>query len=256
MEPGDRKPQAADDLRRRPRWTGARPDPRAADLGAVGPWLLSYVDIISLLVALFVVLLSVSQFDAATYRSVLDSLQSAARNKPMRAVPPLSAPPGAGAMPRATEPAGNAGAAITDALRQGVAAAGMAQMVEIRQRKGAIEMTIRESVLFPSGVADLTAEGERVLASLAPVLAQGSHALSVAGHSDSVPIASDRFPSNWELSSARAASVVRFLIDGGVEPTRLTVLGHGETRPVAGNDTEEGRARNRRVNIILQLPEH
>ncbi len=236
---------------RRSRWVAADVPPPGGDQGVVGPWLLSYVDIISLLVALFVVLLSLSQFDKPAYRSMIDSLQGAARSAPTVTRPQKATP---FPPPFRAEPESDGRDALISSLRDSVAGAGMSEDVDIRQREGGVEISIRESVLFPSGVADLVADGETLLAALAPVFATGDYALSVEGHTDAVPIASDRFPSNWELSSARASSVVRFLIGKDIDPTRLTVVGHGETQPIASNDTAEGRARNRRVNFILQVP--
>lgn len=239
-------------FRGRPRWASADAGAQSsADQGLVGAWLLSYVDIISLLVALFVVLLSLSQYDKPSYRSMIDSLQGAARSAPV-----LKAPPRISPLPisRPEKPAVDRRVAVISSLRDSVAGAGMSDDVDIRQLEGGVEISIRETVLFPSGVADLVTNGEVLLAALSPVFAKGDYALSVEGHTDAVPIASDRFPSNWELSSARASSVVRFLIGKGIDPTRLTVVGHGETQPIATNDTAEGRARNRRVNFILQVP--
>jgi len=86
---------------------------------------------------------------------------------------------------------------------------------------------------------------------VAKVLKDDTHAIRVEGHTDNVPIRNANFPSNWELSAVRASSVVRLFIDGGIGQERLTAVGHGANRPVAGNDTPEGRQRNRRVQIMI-----
>ena len=92
------------------------------------------------------------------------------------------------------------------------------------------------------------------LQKLVPLLSETDYQLVVAGHTDNIPISSPRFPSNWELSSARAGSVVRLFETQGISPGRMQATGFADTRPLARNDTERGRARNRRVELVLQPP--
>jgi chemotaxis protein MotB len=107
--------------------------------------------------------------------------------------------------------------------------------------------------LFPSGKAKLSREGRGALAQVAGVLAEiKERSFQVAGHTDNVPIRNNRFKSNWSLSSARAVAVVQHLIKNGVTSTNLSAAGYGDTQPVASNDTKEGRAQNRRIEIVLQ----
>jgi chemotaxis protein MotB len=131
-------------------------------------------------------------------------------------------------------------------------------------RDGRMVLQLRNDVLFDSGRVDIKKEGKDALAEVARILATlEDRELQVAGHTDNVPIASARFPSNWELSAARALAVVHHLIDRGVKPKLLSAAGYGEHDPVASNDKPEGRARNRRIEIVLmpditelvQLPE-
>jgi len=131
--------------------------------------------------------------------------------------------------------------------------------VTISKLQGKLTVNILDHVLFDSGEADLKPEGEAVLTKVAAILAQHPELkIHVIGHTDNVPIratARPRFPSNWELSTARATAAVRFLTErAGVEPTRLGAVGYGEFRPVTDNTTPEGRARNRRIAITI-LPE-
>jgi chemotaxis protein MotB len=119
----------------------------------------------------------------------------------------------------------------------------------------AVEINAR--VLFAPGQAVLEQNSTRVLEVVAQVLKDNDYPIQVEGHTDSIPIVTDKFPSNWELSAVRASSVVRLLIGSGVEAARLTAVGYGENRPVDSNDTEDGRMRNRRVTVmILSNPEH
>lgn len=93
-----------------------------------------------------------------------------------------------------------------------------------------------------------------MLQQLVPVFNSSQHNVVVVGHTDSVPISSARFPSNWELSSARAGSVVRYLQANGVDGRRLRAVGYADTQPLADNASAEGRARNRRVELVLEAP--
>ena len=92
-----------------------------------------------------------------------------------------------------------------------------------------------------------------MLDKLVPLLARGGHTITVEGHTDNVPISTPQFPSNWELSAARASTVVRHLIARGIPADRLSAVGYADTRPLAANDTEAGRAKNRRVSIIIAV---
>jgi len=128
--------------------------------------------------------------------------------------------------------------------------------VTISQLQGKLTVNILDRVLFDSGEADVKPDGEAVLRKVAGVLAQHPNLkLHVIGHTDNVPIkaaARNRFPSNWELSTARATAAVRFLTEkAGVDPRRMGAVGYGEFRPDADNATPEGRARNRRIAITV-----
>ena len=128
--------------------------------------------------------------------------------------------------------------------------------VTISQLQGKLTVSILDHVMFDSGEADLKPAGAAVLRKVAAVLAQHPNLkIHVIGHTDNVRIkaaARGRFPSNWELSTARATAAVRFLTElAGVDPRRLGAVGYGEFRPVADNTTPEGRARNRRIAIVI-----
>ncbi|MEE8508423.1 MAG: OmpA family protein, partial [Myxococcota bacterium] len=110
-----------------------------------------------------------------------------------------------------------------------------------------------EEILFPSGSASLNSSGTAVLRKVGRRLLELPHTIAVEGHTDDVPVAR-RFPSNWELAAARASSVVRLLIDLGVEPERLKAVSRAEFAPIASNDSAEGRAKNRRIEIQLDAP--
>jgi chemotaxis protein MotB len=128
--------------------------------------------------------------------------------------------------------------------------------VTISQLQGKLTVNILDRVMFDSGEADLKSDGAAVLRKVAGILAAHPNLkIHVIGHTDNVPIrasARSRFPSNWELSTARATAAVRFLTENaGVDPRRLGAVGYGEFRPVADNSTPDGRARNRRIAITI-----
>ncbi|MEZ4288130.1 MAG: OmpA family protein [Polyangiales bacterium] len=137
---------------------------------------------------------------------------------------------------------------MLDKLR-GLIDAGKLRVRIVRNR---MVVELREAVLFPSGKAELSKEGAAVIAELGPVLSSiDKREFQVGGHTDNVPIQTAQFPSNWELSSARAIVVLKLLIESGMAPTRLSGAAYADTQPVATNDTAEGRAQNRRIEIAL-----
>ena len=128
--------------------------------------------------------------------------------------------------------------------------------VQIKEMKDRLTVTMVDQILFPSGSAEVGKKGKAVLDKVVTILkdVKGKR-IEVDGHTDNVPIVSvlkKRFPTNWELSTARATEVVRYLQEeGGLDPQRLSAAGFGEYMPVASNDTEEGKHKNRRIEIVL-----
>ncbi len=124
--------------------------------------------------------------------------------------------------------------------------------LEIEELKGRLQVRALDQILFDPGSAEIKPQGRAVLAKVAKQMGKvADRTVRVEGHTDDRPIKTERFPSNWELSVARAATVARFLSENGIEPTRLEAVGYGEFRPIAANDTAESRARNRRIEIVL-----
>src|SRR5690606_13433604 len=126
--------------------------------------------------------------------------------------------------------------------------------IEIIRKQESISFRINSEILYSSADADLSLEGLAVMRKLLPVLKGSEYTITVEGHTDAVPVRRGQYPSNWELSSARAGRVVRYLGANGVSSTRLRAIGYADTRPLADNNTEQGRASNRRVEIILEQP--
>ena len=123
--------------------------------------------------------------------------------------------------------------------------------VEVSRVAEGIKLRVEDRLLFPTAAAELTAEGEALVQRLMEVIQRHDGEVAVEGHTDSRPIQTSEFPSNWVLSSARAIAIVHALERAGVEPQRLRAVGLADTRPLASNDTGEGRAQNRRVEVII-----
>src|SRR5262249_35176364 len=127
-----------------------------------------------------------------------------------------------------------------------------AGQLKVVMRGGRMLLELRNDVLFDSGRTDLKEEGKKTLAAVAGVLRTlPDRRFQVAGHTDNVKIQTARFPSNWELSTAPAVEVVKLLVDAGMDPRNVSAAGYGEFAPVESNDTPEGRAKNRRIEIAL-----
>lgn len=126
--------------------------------------------------------------------------------------------------------------------------------IEVSVRPDAVNLEIRDNILFTPASAELTATGHELLDALAATLNALPYALSIEGHTDNIPIQTALYPSNWELSAARATRVTRHLIEQGVAAERIRAIGYADTRARADNSSVEGRARNRRVSLVLRMP--
>ena len=224
-------------------------------------WLVSYADFITLLFAFFVVMYAISQVNEGKYRVLSDALLQAFKPTDR---PPASLPP---EPLRSSQPAVELPIKLpADATRRRVEAKMKGIADDIRKvleplvKEGQVRVTesargiaveINASVLFAPGQAELNEGSVRSLVAVARVLAGAENAIEVEGHTDNAPIGTPLFPSNWELSAARASRVVRLFTQAGVAPERMAAIGYGEYRNVDTNGTPEGKARNRRVTVMI-----
>lgn len=232
-------------------------------------WLVSYADFITLLFAFFVVMYAISSVNEGKYRVLSDSLVNAFKNvaptsaDPLRNDQPLAGTaskqillPTPSAMPL-SKPSPQVEAqtrkmqSMASNIKQSLGALIDKGKVRVTQSKRGIAVEISDSILFDLGHAELQSPSVAVLRAVADMVKDSDNLIQVEGHTDNQPIRSSQFPSNWELSSARAASVVRLFVEAGVAPQRLVVLGYSDQRPMESNDKEPGRARNRRVTLNI-----
>jgi len=228
-------------------------------------WLISYADFVTLLFAFFVVMYSISSVNEGKYKTFSDSLSIAFASRPGSASTGI-APNQQEQMLKAlvdnrTARMGEQQRKIQERMKKlesGISQVMLSMinqgLVGVSQSKRGVVIDISASSLFKTGDATLQPEVLDVLRQVAAVLSREDQPIEVEGHTDDVPIKTVQFPSNWELSSARASSVTRMLIDNGVQAKRLAVVGLAENQPLAPNDSPENRARNRRVTITILSP--
>jgi chemotaxis protein MotB len=264
-------------------------------------WAIPYGDLITLLLAFFVVMYAISSVNEGKFRVLSDSLNAAFRGSPKSLTPlqvgektrgsgadiqmsiveqsmiegqprnmleaiSVEGEAGKGAGPKPFPGAGQTGHAqplpgdhpmaqqlsrVADELETALQTLVDANLVAVRRHEFWLEVEVRTDILFPSGVATLSDKAIPALDALATTLVKYPNPVRVEGHTDNRPISNRYYPSNWELSAARAASVVHRFANAGVHPDRLSVIGFGEFRPAQTNDTAAGRDANRRVIIVI-----
>ena len=260
-------------------------------------WLLTYSDMITLLMALFMVLFSISSVNISKYKTLQEALRAAfsgnilpggrAIAQPgatanssrapsaadIQSIVPLTTlttanlenvPTASRAQSSTSTTAGNVLAAaqqeqgqfqkVEQRLNAYVASHGLGKYVHTTiENRGLVIKLLTDRLLFSSGSAALNPAGSQILAEIAGVINEDRvHPVAVDGNTDNVPIQGSIYPSNWELSAARASTVVRSLIGDGVGSQRLSATGYADVRPVASNTTAAGQAQNRRVEVVLQ----
>ena len=254
---------------------------KAAKSGGSAKWLTTFADLSTLLLTFFVIMLSMANVDIEKFREMLGSVKDAfgvqfdrkgdyqARLDPeqleqMRRSEMEKQRPqdqskqayqeseilaAAKEQREARERAKLRQAAYE--IREAIDESDMGDMAEIQSGTKGVRVRVKGTLLFDPGEAELKAQAKPFLDNLIVVLNKSDYFLLVEGHTDSMPIATQRFPSNWELSGNRASMVLRYLISKGIDRERLTCVGLADTCPLATNDTGEGRARNRRVEFVL-----
>ena len=209
-------------------------------------WLLTYSDLITLLLGLFVILYAMSNIDTKKYNQWVAAFG------------------GVFGSSQVDMKQGIGGKGLVDGMNEQIQVRQMLkEALELNGKNDAINITIdergvtihiQEELLFPSGQTDLKSSSLKTMDSLAYVIKRLPNDIRIEGHTDNIPINTPRFPTNWHLSVTRAMNTGFYLIDQhGINPDKVSVVGFGELRPLAGNGTEEGRSQNRRVDIVILM---
>jgi chemotaxis protein MotB len=231
-------------------------------------WLVSYADFITLLFAFFIVMYAVSSINEGKYRILSHSLVNAFKNSnSSNLISSQSAeftPVHILQSSRSTNSSRIIDELGSNKVKKQEKMQSMAKnilhalaplvkdgQVRVTQNSLGIIVEINASVLFSPGQARLAESSILALQAVARVIRGHEHEIHVEGHTDNLPIHTESFPSNWELSTARASSVIRLFVENGVETHRLAAIGYGENRPIETNETPEGRQRNRRVAVMI-----
>lgn len=220
-------------------------------------WLVSYADFVTLLFGFFVVMYSVSQVSEQKYRVLSETLSNVFQGNTSQPADMKVTSDGnpLDQQGRISGLSPDINLIDTEVLARDLEAALIHLVqpgqVRISATEEWVQIDLNANVLFDSASADPKAEAREIFRQIATKLAPFDNEIEVSGHTDDRPIRTARFQSNWELSSARASSVVRLLAEDGVDPQQLSAVGYGEYRPVADNATEEGRAANRRVVLMV-----
>ncbi len=213
-------------------------------------WMLTYGDVMTLLLTFFVLLLSFSSVQEAKFQETASALQAALGVlQSQESVMDHAAPQEAEQPKSGLEEIEGQMSEIVEIVKE----EGLSDDVDVIPTRYGYTLRISSPVLFDLAKAEIRPNGLDLLTKLADYLLQFEYALRVEGHTDNVPIRTKEYPSNWELSTARALSVLKLMNERGVSPTRLSAVGYGEFKPLLANDTAEQRQVNRRVEIYVEV---
>ena len=209
-------------------------------------WLLTYADLITLLLGLFVILYAMSKIDAGKYAEIVSALGGVFGSNQGILIG------GGSLLENPRESLLSERQRVAREVSQALNLESGSMPVSVTESERGVTVHIMEELLFASGSAEIKASSLSALDTLASVLKKLPNDLRVEGHTDNVPINTAQFPSNWHLSVSRAVNVGYYLIrQHGLVPDKVSVVGYSEYRPWATNDTPEGRAKNRRVDIVI-----
>ena len=224
-------------------------------------WLLPYSDLMTLLLALFIALFAITQTDQTKITALAQAFSAAFNMGGPSFFNQMGPNASAQREIMASEDAGNAAyiqenqtlEAIKRQMDEYIQQNQLEDQLSTQLEEEGLMIRIKEKALFPSGSADLVPESQRIGPIVAGLLASVPERVLISGHTDTDPISNARFPSNWELSSTRALTFMKYLlsINADLNPARFSAIGYGEYRPIATNNTAEGKQTNRRVEILI-----
>lgn len=233
-------------------------------------WMVTFSDLITLILVFFILLFSMSQIDNLKFRALADSFSEKSildfqpsiveyeqpgepiSEKEVNSVQDSKQETGA----NFSDSSADSLLVIMEEVQAFLEKEGLQDVVVANRTERGVVLVLQEQVLFETGEATLLHGATPFLEKVSTLLQNIPNFVKVEGHTDNRPIKTYRYPSNWELSTARASSVIRYFIENeGLDPKRFTAVGYGETRPVAPNDREENWQKNRRVEIIISDPD-
>ncbi|MDV4151670.1 flagellar motor protein MotB [Clostridium sp. AL.422] len=219
-------------------------------------WLLTYSDLITLLMVFFVVLYSASNVNQKKYEKLANSMSNAFTGgtgiNNQEVGQPLGESSGDGELSPLVQSEEEKLQGIEGQVDDMIKDLDLQDSVSTSIEERGLVISFNDSIFFDSAKADIKIDMRSKLSSLAIILNKIDNYVRVEGHTDNIPIKNEDFSSNWKLSSIRASNVVEFLIEkGSVSPDRLSAVGYGEYRPISDNNTDEGKAKNRRVDILI-----
>ncbi|MGD9498094.1 MAG: flagellar motor protein MotB [Armatimonadota bacterium] len=230
-----------------------------ADEGNLERWLITYADMITLLMAFFVMMYAMSVVDLEKFQALAQAMGhafgAAAAEAGTRGASAGTLAGGEGLLPGDAPAVGNR-ASLANAIRSGITRdlpRRLRDRVEVVHCGGAVTVRLKaDAVTFPAGQAALTADARRILDAIGPALTLAQGQVRVEGHTCNLPISTAQFPSNWELSAQRAANVMAYLVRcSGMSPEGISAVGFAASRPLVANTDEAARRRNRRVDIVI-----
>jgi len=220
-------------------------------------WIVTYADLITLLLVFFVLLYSISALNMQKFKKVMDSIQvSLGENRP--AIRLLEIAGGDGILDKQVSLEDITGLRsrkdlMLKELNKFIKEKNLGEHIKLRIFEGKVVIQIRGKVLYTSGFASLRPKARPIMDEITKIVDNyPEYNINIKGFTDDIPISTKQFPSNWELSAIRATTVLRYLIIHGVDPTRLTATGYGQLFPIEPNNSEENRAKNRRVEFVLE----
>ncbi|MDX8345260.1 flagellar motor protein MotS [Rossellomorea sp. YZS02] len=224
-------------------------------------WMVTFSDLITLILVFFILLFSMSQIDIVKFRTIADSFQQRQILEFYPSVIPLDDPSAEPEMesedsqPQGSEEDQDLNSLLSN-IQSYLKENKLSDVIVATRTERGVVLVLQEQALFDSGEATVLEDAYPFLNKVADLLAGIPNFVKVEGHTDNRPIDTYRFPSNWELSSARASSVIRYLTrTENLDPTRFIAVGYGDTRPIAPNDTSENLQKNRRVEVIITDPQ-
>jgi chemotaxis protein MotB len=211
-------------------------------------WLLTYADMITLMLALFIILFAMSTISRVKVQEFAKLVSAGFDNTWS-----VNQPPNGGTNDNQSFNASSNVPAIQKQLQEYVQKHNLQKQVQVNMdRRGLVITLLSDKSYYDSGSAELRPETQKILDDINAFLKKNKQLIRVEGNTDNVPISTSEYPTNWELSTARAVNVVRYLVEhDGLDPTRVSAAGYGEFRPRVPNDTDADRQQNRRVDIVL-----